>query len=307
MRIGLIDVDAIPPKKPKKSPKKPKKKFPNLPLMKLSAWHRAQGDTVEWHNPLTHYDRVYLSRVFDDTYRRDYEYPIDANEIIRGGTGYDLHNTLPVAVEHMMPDYELYGIKNTAYGFLTRGCPFACEFCCVSEKEGRKSVKVADLSEWWSGQRNIILMDANLTACPDGLDLLRQLANSKASVDFTQGLSARCLTVEVIEALNAVKTKMIHFAWDLMEHSDEVIRGLELYAKHGKVQDFRKRRVYVLTNYNTTMAENLHRVYTLLDMGYDPYVMVYDKPNAPREIRRFQRWCNAKEIFRKVPRWEDYD
>ena len=104
-----------------------------------------------------------------------------------------------------------------------------------------------------------------------------------------------------------MKTKMIHFAWDFMEQSDAVVKGLELYAQHGAITDERKRRVYVLTNYNTTQAENLHRIYTLRNMGYDPYVMIYDKPHAPREIRLLQRWVNNKIIFRKCERFEDYD
>lgn len=64
--------------------------------------------------------------------------------------------------------------------------------------------------------------------------------------------------------------------------------------------------VYVLTNFDSTMEENLYRIYTLRDLGYDPYVMVYDKLNAPKEIRRLQRWCNNKIIFKKCPDFKDY-
>ena len=63
----------------------------------------------------------------------------------------------------------------------------------------------------------------------------------------------------------------------------------------------------MLTNYNSTMEENLYRIYTLRDMGYDPYVMVYDKPHAPQEVRYLQRWCNNKTIFKSCPRFEDYE
>ena len=151
MRVGLIDVDGH--------------RFPNLPLMKLSAWHKAQGDTVEWYEPLFsgHMDKVYMSKVF--TFTPDYEYFVDADEIIKGGTGYDYPKggePLPYEVEHIYPDYEIYGITDTAYGFLTRGCPRGCDFCIVKDKEGRKSVKVADLSEFWSGQPNIVLLDPNM-------------------------------------------------------------------------------------------------------------------------------------------------
>ena len=141
------------------------------------------------------------------------------------------------------------------------------------------------------------------------MDLLAQLADSKAWVDMNQGLDARMLTEENIDALNKVKIKTIHFAWDLMERSEAILKGLNMYLDHGKIKDIRRREVYVLTNFNTSMEENLYRIYTLRDMrgsGFDPYVMVYDKPNAPKEIKRLQRWCNNKRIFKKCPRFEDY-
>lgn len=294
MKIGMIDVDGH--------------NFPNLALMKISAWHKARGDSVEWWWGWGQYDRVYISKVFDETYSKDILDPLNAKEIIRGGTGYGLDNKLPEEIERMYPDYSLYPqyTKDTAYGFLTRGCPNNCPFCIVCAKEGRKSCKVADLSDWWNGQKNIVLCDPNLLACRDHMDLLGQLADSKAWVDMNQGADARMLTEKNIEALNRVKFKRIHFAWDLMDRSEQIIKGLNLYLEQGKIHDPSRRLVYVLTNFNTTMEENLYRIYTLRDMGYDPFVMVYDKPNAPREIRRLQRWCNNKWVFKKCPKFENY-
>ena len=292
MDIGLIDVDGH--------------NWPNLALMKLSAYHKRCGDAVEMWNGLKHYDRVYMSRVFDDTYTRDMPYCISADEIIRGGTGYDIKSRLPDEVEHVYPDYELYGVRGEAYGYLTRGCPRACAFCIVSEKEGRASKKVADLSEFWRGQRVIKLLDPNLLASCDADVLLQQLAESGAYVDFTQGLDARLLTPDNIKALNRVKIKMLHFAWDFMRETDAVLRGLELYAKIGTVKDERKRRVYVLTNFDTAHSDDLYRVETLRKMGYDPYVMIYNKPSAPRETRRLQRYVNNKIIWRSCESFEKY-
>ena len=297
MNIGLIDVDGH--------------NFPNLALMKISAWHKSRGDHVEWWWGFGQYDKVYISKVFDKTYSQDVTDPLNAKEIIRGGTGYGLDNKLPDETERMYPDYSLYPqyTENTAYGFLTRGCPNNCPFCIVCAKEGRKSCKVADLSDWWNGQKNIVLCDPNLLACRDHMDLLGQLADSKAWVDMNQGADARMLTEKNIEALNKVKFKRIHFAWDLMDRSEQILKGLNMYLDHGKIKDPSRRCVYVLTNFNTTMEENLHRIYTLRDMrdkGFDPFVMVYDKPNAPKEILRLQRWCNNKRIFKTVRRFEDY-
>lgn len=296
MKIGLIDVDSH--------------NYPNLALMKISAYHKAQGDEVEWWWGWGQYDRVYMSKVFDDTYSPDHPEPVNAKEIIKGGTGYDKKSELPFEIEHMCPDYSLYPdlTKDTAYGFLTRGCPNNCPFCGVCEKEGRESRKVADLSEWWSGQKNIVLMDPNLLACREHMDLLGQLADSKAWIDINQGLDARLLTPKNIEAIKRLKIKEIHFAWDLMKNSKRIIKGLNLWKRYGKKDRHGSwGTVYVLVNYNSSMAENLYRIYKLVDMQFTPYVMIFDKPNAPREIRLLQRWCNNKTIFKSCPRFEDYD
>lgn len=327
MKIGLIDVDSH--------------NYPNLPLMKIAAWHRANGDDVEWNWNWGHYDKVYMSKVFDETYSKDVELPMNADLIIKGGTGYfrrakDGHaevyedgqwldngdaascnygnvvywERLPGEIEKTYPAYDLYPhlTENTAYGFLTRGCPNSCGFCMVSQKEGRCSLKVADLPQWWDGQDNIVLMDPNLLACREHMDLLRQLEESHAQVDVNQGFDVRLLTPENIAAIRRIRIKNIRFAWDLMKNSKRIVKGLNLWKQYGKKDKHGSwGTVYVLVNFDTTMAENLFRIYKLREMEFDPYVMVFDKPNAPREIRMLQRWCNNKKIFKSCPRFEDYD
>lgn len=296
MKIGLLDED-----------KKTRNLFPNLALMKISAYHKSKGDEVEMLNPLEHYDRVYISKVFDDYISPRADFKPMADEVICGGSAYDLHKNLPDEIEHMCPDYGLYGITDTAYGFLTRGCPRACSFCIVAEKEGRASRKVADLSEWWHGQKDIVVMDPNILACPGKFDLLRQLADSKARVDINQGLDARLLTEEVIEALNQIRLKTIHFAWDFYENKDVVCRGLSLYDKLGKKKVY-DRVVYVLVNYNTTLDEDLDRIYTLYnDLHFYPYVMIYDKAHCNPIYKKLARWCNNRFIFKTCKRFEDYN
>lgn len=223
-------------------------------------------------------------------------------EKIRGGV-----DTLPQNVEHFYPDYALYGITDTAYGFLTRGCPRGCDFCIVGEKEGRRAIKVADLSEWWQGQKNIVLMDPNILACKDHLALLEQLADSGAMVDINQGMDCRLLTDRNIEVIRRIKLKEIHFAWDKMRDEKAVREGLERYARTAKRTTYGGYgSVFVLTNYGTSIEEDLYRVYTIWEMGYYPYVMIYDKPNAPLIVKDLQRWCNNRLIFKSCPDFRDY-
>jgi len=291
MRIGLIDVDGH--------------NFPNIALMKLSTWHKQQGDKVEIVFPMSNYDRVYMSKVFDFT--PDFNTCINAKEVIKGGTGYTLNGELPEEIESIYPDYSLYNIKNTAYGFLTRGCPRGCPFCIVKTKEGGLSVKVADLEQFWRGQKEIKLLDPNLLACKDKKDLLQQLIDSKAWVDFTQGLDIRLMTDKDIEQIKQIKIKMIHFAWDRQKDEDKIITNLRAFKAATNI-DARKTRVYVLTNYETDFDYDLYRVYKLKELDYDPYIMIYKKEKLPKkhQLRRLQRWVNNKFIFRSCARFEDY-
>lgn len=287
-KIGLIDVDGH--------------NFPNLPLMKISAWHKRRGDCVEWYDPFEHYAKVYMSKVF--TFTPDFEYYVNADAVERGGTGYGLDNSLPYEIEHMYPDYSLYPQYPEAYGFLTRGCPRNCEFCIVGKKEGLCSRKVADLDEFWSGQKEIKLLDPNLLACPEHRDLLTQLIDSKARIDITQGFDARLVTEKNIDLIRQLRVDILHFAWDNpKDNLSEKFR----YIKEATGFSARKLSCYVLTNFNSTMEENLSRIYMLDELGYTPYVMVYDKENAPREVRLLQRWVNNRRIFGVCKRFEDYD
>lgn len=300
MKIGLIDVDGH--------------NFPSIPLMKLSAWHKQHGDNVSWYNPLEAWkepmDRVYMSKVF--TFTPEYPHPVNAKEIICGGTGYfypDGGTVLPEEVEHAYPDYSLYPelTKYTAYGFLTRGCPRGCGFCIVGKKEGRCSLKVADLSEFWKGQKNIVLLDPNITACKAWKELFQQLIESKAWVDFSQGLDIRLMTEEKAEMLMGMKIKQVHFAWDNYADRDMIVPKFQEF-KNITGWDKRKMSVYVLTNYNTTLQQDLERVYTLRELGYRPYIMIYNKESLGKrhDLRRMQRWVNSRFAFASCERFEDY-
>ena len=303
-KIGLIDVDGH--------------NFPNLALMRISAYHKSKGDTVEWWwSDFVHYDVVYMSKVFSDAYSPDVPEPLNADKVIKGGTGYQIHlvngkeeydketdTKLPIEVERMFPDYSIYPQYDFAVSMTSRGCPRGCSFCHVAAKEGRCAVKVADVSDFWNGQKEIRILDPNITACWEKRDLFKQYKETGAILDFTQGLDIRLINDDDIADINEMRLRTLHFAWD--NPQDDLEDKFRNFAKN-----FRRKSnigmVYCLTGFNSSMEENLYRIYTLRDMGYDPYVVVYDKPHAPKEIKMLQRWCNNKIIFKSVKKFEDYN
>lgn len=310
MRIGLIDVDGH--------------NYPNLALMKISSYHKSIGDQVEWYQPLFsgHLDKVYMSKVF--SFSPDYEYFVDADEVVRGGSGYcietlngkeifneEKNKNLPSKIEHIYPDYSIYPelTKDTAFGFLTRGCPRGCDFCIVKSKEGLCSRKVADLSEFWRGQNHIELLDPNLLACPDWKDLLQQLINSKAKVNFNQGLDIRFMTDEKAEMLSQIDIDAIHFAWDRYEDKNFILPKFRRFRDMTSIRQ-KDLQVYVLCGdrEKRILEEDLFRINWLKANGFAPYVMLYDKANIPsgHELKKLQRYVNNRFVFWSCDTFEDY-
>lgn len=307
MKIGLIDVDGH--------------RYPNLPLMKISAYHKQQGDHVEWYQPLFsgHMDRVYMSKVFSFT--PDYEYVIDADEVIKGGTGYAISmkggreifdkskdKPLPNEIEHIYPDYSLYPeyCSDTAYGFLTRGCPRGCDFCHVASKEGRCTYKVADLSEFWRGQKNIVLNDPNILACKDHMELLEQLRDSKARVELNQGVDIRLINDRNLELLKQIKLDHIHIAFDRWQDKDIIEPRMRDFVKAtGYNRGKGHMMCYILVNFDTTIEQDIYRIQLCRELNISPYPMIYDKANCKPIYKKLQRWCN-NFIFWSCPTFEDY-
>jgi hypothetical protein len=288
MKIGLADVDS--------------RSFPNLPLMKLSAYHKKCGDTVEFASAFEHYDILYMSKIF--TFTPDDSSCYSADKIVRGGTGYELKSKLPDEVEHIMPDYSLYPAFSEAYGFLTRGCPRNCKFCIVSEKEGKCSTQTAELGEFWQGQKSIKLLDPNLLACKEREKLLQSLIDSGAYIDFTQGLDIRLADRHIADMIGKLKLKRVHFAWD---NPNEDLSAQFRAVKKATGFNERKIGAYVLTNFNSTHEQDLYRIYKLREIGVEPYVMVYDRQNAPDFYRRLQRWVNYRPIWYTCDKFENYE
>ncbi len=295
MRVGLLAPDST---------------IPNLAAMKLSAWHKANGNRVLFPWRGQRVDRLQVSVVFTRN-RREAEHLPSYAEV--GGTGWDYIITLPPEVEAMKPDYDLYGI-DYGMGFLYRGCIRRCPFCVVHRKEGglKRVAQIADLLNPRSNK--VIILDANLLAEPDHLDALAELADRRLQVNFSQGLDIRLVTPENAAALAKVDfsnhhfaSKQVHFAWDSMALEGAVRRGVEVLRDAG-IKPYRL-MFYMLCGFDTTFEEDMHRFKTLRELGCDPYVMTYEdldgKPveQDPR-LRHFERWVNAR-IY-KACRWEDY-
>lgn len=196
-------------------------------------------------------------------------------------------------------------------------------------------MKVADLSEFWNGQKNIVLCDPNILACKQWKDLLQQLIDSQAWVDINQGLDIRLMTHEKAEMLKQIKLKNIHFAWDRYQDKDMILPKFKMFKETTQI-DYRKLGVFVLCNFDTTIEQDLERIYSLRDMGFSPYVMIYnkddfvecDKNGKPMKMKplhvllekytmqqiehfkvcwNIQRWVNNRIIFARCKDFSDYN
>lgn len=224
MRIGLHDAEREHLKN---------KTFPNLAIMKISAWHRSRGDDVEWWNPLYRYDRVYSSKVFDFTPDNPY-LPEDA---VRGGIGYrdiPVDNRLPEEIDSMFPDYSLYPECDFAIGYLTRGCPNNCRWCVVPRKEGR----IQPYRKWQDIVRpdtdKLVLMDNNILACEYGVGQLESLVGSGYRIDLNQGMDARLVDGQIAGILAKMDwIRFIRFSCDQKSQMDPVKRAVELLGSQG--------------------------------------------------------------------------
>ena len=296
MRIGLVDIDSV---------------IPNLVLMKLSAWHKRQGDeTVLINHPVDNgivqgtffkdeLDKVYVSVVFEENVGKAVRYAEQFVNVELGGYFADSSKVLSDEIEHIMPDYTLYNC-DYSMGYATRGCIRNCKFCIVRAKEGYIKPN-ADIYEFWNPEhKHIVLLDNNILALPDHFKKIAdQIIKENLSVDFNQGLDARLLNDENTELLSQLNIKPEpRFAFDTMEAEKGVLRAIGLMKKHG----IKRALWYVLVGFNTTWEEDMYRVELLKKLGQRPYVMRYktvkDK-NHPLHTKYalFASWVNQYQFF----------
>ena len=280
MKIGLIDVDGH--------------NFPNLALMKISAFHKAQGNTVEWVNHFDTYNKVYMSKIFSFT--PDVTTCINADEIVKGGTGYDVTSKLPSHIERMDPDYSIYPNHEFSIQFFSRGCIRSCPFCLVRQKEGK--IHPVELMELNPRGKHIKVLDNNFFANPLWRDAVEFLNTTKQPVNI-HGVDVRIMNEEQAKALNTMRLSgsSIHIAWD--NPKEDILPKVEEMLKHVKCY---KIACYVLIGYWSTPEEDLYRVTKLDELGIDPFVQPYrdyENKRIPTQYEKdFASWVNKKERFK---------
>lgn len=329
MRIGLVDHGG---------------KITNLAIMKISSFHKAQGDEVVL-NPSTPegLDKTFVSIIFAKDKAKAVSMYKDFPDVTFGGTGYDISSKLPVDIEAQRPDYDLYRwedifprissrvakkenviikaqeIVNAGIGFITRGCvntAKTCPWCVVPVKEGAMH-RVNDIADLINPRSNrVIVLDNSLPAHPDALEILTEIRDRKLVVDITQGIDVRRLTPEIAIAISQIKHwRSVHYAWDLISAEKSVLRGISMLSEFVTKS---KHLCYLLCGFNSTFEEDMHRILTLRNLGIRPYVMKYQQPDDTYEksdarteysrirLNHLARWVNAPAALYKTVPFKDY-
>lgn len=282
MQICLIDVDGH-------------NGFPNLPLMKISSYYKTKSDNVEWHIPVfcKHYDVAYLSKVF--TFSEDYLFPIDATEIVKGGTGYDITSKLPIDIEKVRKlDYSIYPNIDYSIQFYSRGCIRHCPFCCVHDKEGyirpQEPMDLNPKGNW------IQVLDNNFFANPEWRSAVEHLKKCNQPIKF-HGIDVRILTEEMVYSLKQLKMRdRIHIAWDLPQIDlRPQLKELTEYINPNDIV------CYVLVGFNSTKEQDMFRLQTLKDFRIAPFVQPYRDFKNKRIPSMYEKdiakWANQRKLF----------
>lgn len=312
MTIGLVDVEF--------ENSRGRKKFPNLALCRIAAYHKMRGDEVEWALPLKHYNKVYISKVFNFTPNPKTGYMAD--EIHLGGTGYDIKKKLPPEIDECKPDFTIYPFDDgkTAYGFLTRGCIRKCPWCVVPMKEGDLKV-VSDIDEVAQGRKNVVLMDNNFLASGDfAKEQLRKIAGKGYHIDFNQSLDCRLVTDEFASLLVNCKwiNGIIRFSADFQGEIKPCLEAVEKIEKAGFTGQF-----IIDCLLQNDIEECLNRIDTFVSRTFRarkdgslgmrptiPCAMPFRDVNdptmkLPQWQRDMARWCNQRESLMST-RFEDF-
>jgi len=275
--------------------------------MKLCAWHKAQGDEIYLNTPLMENlcDIKYASYVFTHSIKDHHP------DTIVGGTGIDIHATLPDEIEHIMPDYETYKC-DYAMGFASRGCPNKCKFCFVPKKEGPIRANAHPDEFVLPKHKHVMFLDNNIIASPNCNEVMEWCINFKGSVDFNQGLDCRLIDGPMANVLGKIKIRpYIRLAVDT-DASKKPFEKAYKYLKNAGVR-FHPGCVMVLIGQTGTLTQqDFDRIMWVDSFGdTDPYAMVFMPPTArpgwrpAPMLRYFSQWVNQKAIFRSCT-WEEF-
>ncbi len=314
MKIGLVDIDGHAKKK-----KWGATIYPNLALCKIARYHKQCGDDVEWASPMFHYDRVYMSKVFN--FSPDDYTMYDADEIIKGGTGYDIASCLPNEIDRLQPEYSIYPHipTDTAYGFLTRGCPNKCPWCVVPRKEGeiRPYMDCDEIAI--EGRTKLVLMDNNILAAGDyAVSQLQKIIERGYRVDFNQALDARLVTDEFARLLAKIRwiDRRIRFGCDTHGQIKDCERAIALIDSYGYRGEY-----FLYTMLNDNFKECYERTHYWWKRNHDcreehkpniyPYSQPYRDPNNPKRLipqwqKDMAQWCNKHQIF-QITEFKDFE
>ena len=300
LNIGIIDADML----------DGGTRFPNLVLMKISAYHKSNGDNVELLSNYDNleYDKIYLAKVFDYT-----KVPIDLTQypnIEFNGTGffYDQAQPLPDHIEHHMPDYDLYDEDDEYYndysiGYCTRGCFRKCSFCV--NKKYDKVCLASPVSEFLDqSKKYICLLDDNILGYSDWRSIIAELIATKKRFQFKQGVDIRLMTHEKAALLSQVKYKGDWiFAFDHIEDAELISKNIGIWKQYCK----KTTKLYVLTAYDSQDAEDVANAFKRIKIIFEhqciPYIMRYkdynDSPMRGMYIT-LARWCNQVRFVKKM-------
>lgn len=306
MKVGLLDIDCHAAKK-----KWGCTIYPNIALCKISAWHKAQGDQVEWATPFEHYDILYRTKIFN--FSEDDYTPYNADKVIKGGTGYDIYAKLPQEIDDMQPDLSIYPNlpKGVSYGFLTRGCPNKCKWCVVPRKEGAIH-PYWDVDRVANGNKKIVLMDNNILAGGEyAIEQLKKIIDKGYRVDFNQALDARLVTEETAQLLAQIKwldNRRIRFGCDTPAQIEECKRAMEMIESYGFTGQF-----FLYCMINSNFKESFSRINywweweqrvrkTKKGNHVYAYAQPYRDPDNPNHIipqwqKDMAGWVNKKAHF----------
>lgn len=276
----------------------------NLALMRLAAWHKAVGDEVVLGGPadVQDCDFTYGSYLFG---HRDF---VDN----AGGPGVEPSIRLAPEVEAMKPDYDLYPQLPYCLGHTWEWCPRRCGFCVVPKQHNPKTHR--SIWEFHDSKfTSICLLNNNTFSDPQWKATFAEILAADLTVVDHNGYDLRLIDEEKAFYLSILRFQgYIHFAWDRMRDERAILRGLAIAKEYGlnKRAGPKSSMVYVLIGYDTTIQQDIYRCQRVVDAGFDPYIMIYNRRRYPKHLNRFRRFINNTRYYRRhrtvEEAWQNY-